>query len=209
MNQRIYAIDAVTLSLQETQPPNLLIQVDARAISSGWRAPTLTAHHYRLPPKDGILAYDLTGTPPDSFATSLPVLTRVSADTVLKAVDLANFWGPDQPLAGVCCHAQSNTKQMLLQPRIGSPEILELPKLTLSEDIRPQYARDIRPLFRPYDIAMMIMVRDLDLGSYEAVCQYGELILARLKDGTMPSDGPWPASDIALFEHWLAQGKAP
>ena len=209
MSQRIYAIDSVTLTQQESTPPNLLVQVQARAVSSGWRAPTLALHHYRQPPEDGILAFDLIGTAPDSLSTTLPVLTHTCADTVLPDVDLGNFWGVDQPLVGVRCHAQSNAKLALLQPKLGIPEVTLIPKITMSEDFCPQFSRDIRPLFRPYDIAMMIMVRDLDLGSYEAVSQHGGLILSRLRDGSMPCDGPWPNSDIALFEQWLAQGKAP
>lgn len=209
MSQRIYAVDEVSLIQQDVQPPNLLVQVQARTVSSGWRGPTLTPHHYRSPPEDGILAFDLNGIAPESFTNSLPVLTRVSADTALTNVNIANFWGTGQPLIGVRCHAQSNNKLALLETKLGLPEITLMPQLIPSEDFIPQFARDIRPLFRPYDIAMMIRVRDLDLGSYEVVCQHGALILSRLKDGSMPNDGPWPASDVALFEQWLAQGKAP
>jgi hypothetical protein len=34
----------------------------------------------------------------------------------------------------------------------------------------------------------------------------GDAILGRLKDGTMPCDGAWPAQQVSLFEQWLAQG---
>jgi hypothetical protein len=209
MCQRIYAVDEVSLTRQETQSPNFLVQVQARAVTSGWRSPTLTRHRYRNPPEDGILTYDLHAIAPDSDAKTLPVLTRVSADTALTDVDIDNFWGPGRPLVGVRCHAQSNNKLALLEPQLGVPKTTVAPQLTFSEDFTPEFARDIRPLFRPYDIAMMMRVRDLDLNSHEAVCQQGTLILSRLKDGSMPNDGPWPASDVALFEQWLLKGKAP
>ncbi len=209
MCQRIYAVDEVSLTRQESQSANLLVQVQARAVTSGWRTPTLTRHQYRSPPEDGILTYDLHAIAPDADVKTLPVLTRVSADTALTDVDIDNFWGPGQPLVGVRCHAQCNNKLALLKPELGLSEMAVAPQLTFSEDFTPQFARDIRPLFRPYDIAMMMMVRDLDLGSYETVCQHGGLILSRLKDGSMPNDGPWPARDVALFEQWLLKGKAP
>ena len=34
-------------------------------------------------------------------------------------------------------------------------------------------------------------------------------ILRRLQDGTMPCDGPWPADQIAVFEHWTETGMRP
>jgi hypothetical protein len=32
---------------------------------------------------------------------------------------------------------------------------------------------------------------------------HGDAILARLKAGTMPCDGAWPAERVAIFERWL------
>ncbi|MBO6897326.1 MAG: hypothetical protein JJ868_08145 [Shimia sp.] len=209
MCQRIYAVDEVSLTRQDAQSSNLLVQVQARAVTSGWRTPTLKRHSHKNPPEDGILTYDLQAIAPNAEDTVLPVLTRVCADTALTAVDIKNFWGPGQPLVGVRCNAQSNTKLTLLESRLGGSEMAAAPQQSYSEEYIPQFARDIRPLFRPYDIAMMMRVRDLDLGSYETVCKHGTLILSRLKDGSMPNDGPWPASDVALFEQWLLKGKAP
>ena len=35
------------------------------------------------------------------------------------------------------------------------------------------------------------------------------MILRRLKSGTMPCDGPWPAERVDLFERWIQTGKQP
>jgi hypothetical protein len=68
------------------------------------------------------------------------------------------------------------------------------------------FGADVRPLFRDRDRAAMLGV--FDLWSYKDVVRYREAIAGRLRDGTMPCDGPWPAARIALFERWLAEGTA-
>jgi hypothetical protein len=69
------------------------------------------------------------------------------------------------------------------------------------------FASDIKPLFREHDRAAM--TRAFDLWSYDDVAGHGPAIAARLKDGSMPCDGPWPEAQVALFERWLNDGKAP
>jgi hypothetical protein len=50
------------------------------------------------------------------------------------------------------------------------------------------------------------MLRHFDLWSRDDVLANGDAILGRLKAGTMPCDGAWPAQQVSLFERWLAQG---
>jgi hypothetical protein len=68
----------------------------------------------------------------------------------------------------------------------------------------PSYAADIKPLFRERDRGTMLS--HFDLWSYEDVVQNKEAILARLSDGDMPCDGPWPAAQVELFRSWLTAG---
>jgi hypothetical protein len=63
---------------------------------------------------------------------------------------------------------------------------------------------DIRPLFRESDRDAMSWA--FDLWSYDDVSAHGQAIASKLKDGTMPCDGPWPGDQVSLFERWLAQG---
>ena len=60
------------------------------------------------------------------------------------------------------------------------------------------FASDIKPLFREKD--RTAMKRAFDLWSYDDVVAHGEAIAARLKDGSMPCDGPWPNDRVVLFE---------
>ena len=70
------------------------------------------------------------------------------------------------------------------------------------------YAKDIKPLFRSFDIDSMKHA-GLDLGSYEDVNAAADKILSRLEDGSMPCDGPWQNKDIDTFRQWMTDGKLP
>jgi hypothetical protein len=69
------------------------------------------------------------------------------------------------------------------------------------------FASDIKPLFRESDRTSM--KRAFDLWSYDDVVAHGEAIAGRLKNGSMPCDGPWPEDRVALFERWFEDGRAP
>jgi hypothetical protein len=64
---------------------------------------------------------------------------------------------------------------------------------------------DIKPLFREKDRDSMR--RAFDLWSYSDVQTHADAIAVRLKNGSMPCDGAWPAERIELFERWVQQGK--
>jgi hypothetical protein len=66
------------------------------------------------------------------------------------------------------------------------------------------FERDIRPLFRDEDVAEMSFA--FDLSSYEEVSERAEEIHARLAEGTMPCDGPWPQEDVERFQQWIDAG---
>ncbi len=71
-------------------------------------------------------------------------------------------------------------------------------------EITLSFERDIKPLFRASDRAAM--KRAFDLWSATDVAEHGEAIAARLRDGSMPCDGPWPAKDVQTFTSWLDGG---
>jgi hypothetical protein len=68
------------------------------------------------------------------------------------------------------------------------------------------FETDIKPLFR--DIDRQSMLNHFDLWSYDDVSRYAEPILARLRAGDMPCDGPWPEPQIDFFQHWTETGKS-
>jgi hypothetical protein len=66
------------------------------------------------------------------------------------------------------------------------------------------YERDIRPLFREKDVSSMSFA--FDLASYNDVRANADRILAKLSDGAMPCDGPWPEERVELFRRWVDVG---
>lgn len=70
-----------------------------------------------------------------------------------------------------------------------------------------RFTADIKPLFRPKDLESMTFA--FDLGAYDDVSENADHILRRLREGTMPCDGPWPAEHVDLFERWVSGGKQP
>jgi hypothetical protein len=67
------------------------------------------------------------------------------------------------------------------------------------------FESDIKPLFREKDRDSMR--RAFDLWSYADVQSHADSIVERLKNGSMPCDGAWPAERVELFEGWIQQGK--
>ena len=68
----------------------------------------------------------------------------------------------------------------------------------------PSFAQDIRPLFRDRDVEAMEFV--FDLRNYQDVKDQADNIYARLADGSMPCDAPWPEEQITLFRRWIDEG---
>jgi hypothetical protein len=72
-------------------------------------------------------------------------------------------------------------------------------------DSRPLgFEQDIRPMFRQKDRDAMRAA--FDLWAYEDVAAHGEAIAQRVKNGTMPCDGRWSDSQVAVFQQWLGEG---
>jgi truncated hemoglobin YjbI len=68
------------------------------------------------------------------------------------------------------------------------------------------FATHVRPLFRELDRSSMRGA--FDLWSLDDVSEHADAILGRLRSGTMPCDGAWPAERLAVLERWVASGKA-
>jgi hypothetical protein len=70
------------------------------------------------------------------------------------------------------------------------------------------FANDIRSLFRDRPDVDGMKEYGLDLSSYEDVKVQAAAIYARLEDGSMPCDGPWPEEQTKLFKQWIDEGMA-
>ncbi len=71
------------------------------------------------------------------------------------------------------------------------------------------FANDIRPLFRDKPDVEAMKRMGLDLSSYDDVKANSEGIYARVEEGTMPCDGPWPKEQVDVFKRWMDEGMAP
>ena len=66
------------------------------------------------------------------------------------------------------------------------------------------FALHIRPLFRRMDRRAMSYA--FDLWDAASVRLYADRILARIEQGTMPVDQPWPAESTQLLRRWIDSG---
>ena len=69
------------------------------------------------------------------------------------------------------------------------------------------FAAHIKPLFRERDRQSMSFA--FDLWSYDDVRAQAAGIAERLRAGSMPCDGAWPADRVEVFERWAGSGCAP
>ncbi len=101
-------------------------------------------------------------------------------------------WGPDGPPAEAPEQASAAD-----QPEIALPG----PGESVS------FEAHIKPLFREHDRKSMAFA--FDLWSRDDVRDHAAGILDRLRDGTMPCDGAWPAEKIEVFQRWTGSGFPP
>jgi hypothetical protein len=73
-----------------------------------------------------------------------------------------------------------------------------------SNDQPISFDQDVKPLFRERDRDSMKWA--FDLWSHDDVVANGDAILGRLKNGSMPCDGAWPAEQVELFQRWVDAG---
>jgi CDGSH-type Zn-finger protein/truncated hemoglobin YjbI len=66
------------------------------------------------------------------------------------------------------------------------------------------FERHVRGLFRPRDRGSMRST--FDLWSHDDVTTHADAILGRLRDGSMPCDGAWPADRLAVLDRWIQDG---
>jgi truncated hemoglobin YjbI/CDGSH-type Zn-finger protein len=76
---------------------------------------------------------------------------------------------------------------------------------TPAPDEAVSFSRHVRGLFRPRDRGSMRSA--FDLWSHDDVTTHAHAILGRLRDGSMPCDGAWPAEQLAVLERWIREGR--
>ncbi|MFA6153124.1 hypothetical protein [Mesorhizobium sp.] len=211
-SSKIYAVDDIETTLLKSNPPSLLIICLGRVTTSGWSNGELSQYVYLTPPADGIQEFDFTATRPVAGSIVLPVLRPIRAEAVLDGIDLANYWGPGLPLRGVRVFAVSNSKTVSFDATskmhnlATGQGVAAGPSRTMDAMPAPSFETDIKPLFRKKDINAMKAVAGWRLDVYEDVKANIEGIGGEIRAGSMPCDGPWPQSDIDLFDKWIKGG---
>jgi CDGSH-type Zn-finger protein/truncated hemoglobin YjbI len=78
-------------------------------------------------------------------------------------------------------------------------------KPTLPADGEPLTFTHVKTLFRKQDRNSMKFA--FDLWSYADVSTHADEILSRVRSGSMPCDGAWPAEYVATFQQWVEAGR--
>lgn len=99
--EKVYSVDAVTLSRQKTNPPVIRIEATGIARSTGWSEPELVQRQLGTAPADGVYEFDFTAERPAGI--SLPTLTPIKAARALAE--------PPDDLRGVRIHAATGHKE--------------------------------------------------------------------------------------------------
>jgi CDGSH-type Zn-finger protein/truncated hemoglobin YjbI len=81
--------------------------------------------------------------------------------------------------------------------------VLELP----AAGVAPSFERHVKGLFRQMDRQSMRFA--FDLWAYPDVKTHAHDILERVRNGSMPCDGAWPAERVELFARWVDAGTPP
>ena len=100
------------------------------------------------------------------------------------------------------CDATPSARVSALAPESEEEQAVSTP----TADEAPSFEKHIQPLFRERDRGSMKFA--FDLWSYADVSAHADSILGKLRDGSMPCDGAWPAEHVTTFERWVAAGKA-
>jgi hypothetical protein len=74
-----------------------------------------------------------------------------------------------------------------------------------SLDEKVEFGKHIKVLFRERDRKSMKFA--FDLGAYADVSAHADVILERVRNGTMPCDGAWPKERVDVLARWIAAGK--
>src|SRR5205823_14119920 len=94
-----------------------------------------------------------------------------------------------------CAFALPKVLAMYLAPSVRVRITKE--EVALSATDEPiSFEQDIKPLFRERDRESM--KGHFDLWSHDDVVRNSDVILERLRDGTMPCDGVWSSEQIAV-----------
>jgi truncated hemoglobin YjbI len=99
------------------------------------------------------------------------------------------------------CDAYPNARPSSTAAKTEPEKTAPLPRA----DEPMSFAAHIKALFRDQDRTSMRFA--FDLWSHDDVSEHADAILERVRAGTMPCDGAWPADKVEVLARWVAGGK--
>lgn len=102
----VFVVDSVMVSLQKSNPPNLLVSALGKVRTSGWKNARLTTRIKGISP-EGFMEFDFKADPPGPGEMVLQAILPVTAERIILGVV-----APE--LRGVKVFAESNTEVKLL-----------------------------------------------------------------------------------------------
>lgn len=107
------------------------------------------------------------------------------------------------PGSRISALAPQTSEQAAAAPADSEASVPVIP----APDETVRFEPHVKPLFRRFD--RQSMRRAFDLWSHEDVSEHADAIAQRVREGTMPCDGPWPQEYIETFQRWIDDGKRP
>jgi CDGSH-type Zn-finger protein/truncated hemoglobin YjbI len=121
-------------------------------------------------------------------------------------------WGPAGPPAGE--PAPASAAPASAAPASAAPASAAAASTGVSEEVTVpgpdetvSFETHVKPLFREHDRQSMSFA--FDLWSRDDARAHAADILARLTDGSMPCDAPWPPERVDVFRRWTESGYHP
>lgn len=101
MTTKVLKVLEIELSIQEINPPNLVIKAKGEVTTGGWSNGRLIPFVYVMPPADGIYEFDFVADSPEEIVPQ--VITAINAEPFV-------WKGFPEELEGVKVYASSNFK---------------------------------------------------------------------------------------------------
>jgi hypothetical protein len=101
---QVYKVNEVTVTLEKSKPPVLVVVAKGETRTSGYTNGRLERRQYVIPPADGLQDYDFVADPPRGVATG-----------ALSPIEATDRWeDPPSWLKGSRVHAESNQMEGLI-----------------------------------------------------------------------------------------------
>ena len=122
MEAVVHSVNKITLTINKSNPPQLVIEAEGKVTTGGWTNGRLTPYIYTVPPADGIWDFSFVATPPTGIVTQ-----RISPIDANSTVPM-QLW-----LTGVRVHASTGEPVVAMLDDVGC----DASKISTESDVLP------------------------------------------------------------------------